>query len=94
MVVSKRISDISSSKERYDQNISYYKDALKHSGFDKISLPYSLTKEQEQDEIKKEKRKNKIIWLNPPYLMNIKMIVGNTFLKLLQHHSPKQHPMH
>ena len=28
--MSKRISDISSSKEIDDQNISYYKDALKH----------------------------------------------------------------
>ena len=30
--ISKQMSDISSSKEIYDQNISYYKDASKHSG--------------------------------------------------------------
>ena len=30
--ISKQMSDISSSKEIYDQNISYYKDALKDSG--------------------------------------------------------------
>ena len=39
--ISKRISHISSSKEIYDQNISYYKEALKHSGYDNIPLPYN-----------------------------------------------------
>ena len=41
----KWISDVSWSKEIYNQNISYYKDALKHSGYDTISLPYDPTQQ-------------------------------------------------
>ena len=50
---SKRISDISWSKEIYDQKIRIYKDALKHSGYDNISLPYNSTQQQGQDKIEK-----------------------------------------
>ena len=70
--MSKRISDISSSKEIYDQNISYYNDALKHSGYYSISLPYTPTQQQGQDKIKKEKGKRKIVWFNPPFSMWVK----------------------
>ena len=48
-----------SSKEIYDQSINYYKDALKHSRYDNISLPYNPTQQQGQDKIEKEKRKRK-----------------------------------
>ena len=92
--ISKQISDISSSKEIYDQNISCYKNTLKHSGYDNISLPYNPTEQQGQDKIKKEKRKCKIIWFNPPFSMNVKTNVGKAFLKLLQCHFPKRDPMH
>ena len=61
-VISKRISGISSSKEIYDQNISYYKDTLKQSGYDNISLPYNPTLQQGQSKTEKERRKCKIIW--------------------------------
>ena len=93
-VISKRISDISLSKEMYDQNISYYKDALNYSGYDNISLPYNPTQQQGQDKIEKEKCNHKIIWFNPPFSMNVKTNVGKTFLKLLQRHFSKRHPMH
>ena len=52
--ISKRISDISSSKEIYDQNISYHEDALKPSGCNNIFLPYNPT-QQGQKKIEKEK---------------------------------------
>ena len=88
------MSDISSSKETYDQNISYYKDILKQSRYDHISLPYKQTQQQGQDKTKKEKPKRKIIWINPPFFMNVKTNVGKTFLKLLQRHFTKRLPMH
>ena len=53
--ISKRISDISSSKEIYDQNIRYSKDVLKLSGYDNISLPYNPIQQQGQDKIEKKK---------------------------------------
>ena len=88
------MSDISSSKETYDQNISYYKDILKQSGYDNISLPYKQTQQQGQDKTKKEKPKRKIIWINPPFFMNVKTNVGKTFLKLLQRHFTMRLPIH
>ena len=63
----KYTSGISSSKEICDQNISYYKDHLKHYGFDNVSLPYNPTLEQGQDKIEKQKRKRKIISFNPTF---------------------------
>ena len=89
--IPKLISDISSSKAIYDQNISYYKDALRQSGYDNISLPYNPKQQQGQDKTEKEKRKRKIIWFNPPFSMNVEMNVSKRFLKFLQHHFPKQH---
>ena len=51
---SKRISDILWSKDIYNQNINYYEDALKHCGYDNISLPYSPAQEQRHDKIENE----------------------------------------
>ena len=58
--ISKRISVISSSKEIYDEHIGYYKDALKHSGYDNTSLWYNPTQQQGDNQIKK-KHQRKII---------------------------------
>ena len=73
--------------------IRYSKDVLKLSGYDNISLPYNPIQQQGQDKIEKEKRKRKIIWFNPPFSMNVKTNAGKTFLKLIQRHFPKRHPM-
>ena len=35
-----------------------------------------------------------MIWFNSPFSMNVTMKVGKTFLRLLQGHLPKLHPMH
>ena len=92
--ISKWISDISWNKDIYNQNISYYKDALKHSGYGNTSLPYNPTQQQGQDKIEKEKRKRKLVWSNLPFSMNVKTNVGKTFLKVLQRHFAKQHFTH
>ena len=52
--ISKRISVISSSKEICDEHIGYYKDALKHSGYDNTSLWYNPTQQQGDNQIKKK----------------------------------------
>ena len=52
--ISKRVSVISSSKEIYDEHIGYYKDALKHSGYDNTSLWYNSTQQQRDNQIKKK----------------------------------------
>ena len=69
-------------------------DILFYYLYDNIFLPYKPTQQQGQDKIEKEKRKRKIIWFNSPFSMNVKTNAGKTFLKLLQRHFPKRHPMH
>ena len=41
----------------------------------------------------KRKRNRKIIWYNPPYNMNLKTNIGKTFLKLIDKHFHKNHPL-
>ena len=93
--IAKRISDISSNKEIYDQNINYYKEALERSGYNNITLPYNPSQQQRQDDVEqREQRKRKIIWFNPPFSLNVKTSVGKKFLKLLTRHFPKSNPLH
>ena len=93
--IAKRISDISSNKEIYDQNINYYKEALERSGYNNITLPYNPSQQQRQDDVeKREQRKPNIIWFNPPFSLNVKTNAGKKFLKLLTRHYPKSNPLH
>ena len=93
--IAKCISDISSNKEIYDQNINYYKKALERSGYNNISLPYNPSQQQQHDNVEqREQRKRKIIWFNPPFSLNVKTNVGKRFLKLLTCHFPKGNPLH
>ena len=92
--IAKRISDISSNKEIYDQNINYYKKSLERSGFNNKPLPYNPSQQQHDDVEQREQRKRKIIWFNPPFSLNVKTNVGKRFLKLLTHHFPKGNPLH
>ena len=39
--------------------------------------------------IEKKRQKQKIVWFNPPFLMNVKTSVGQGFLKLVKKHFPK-----
>ena len=47
--------------KRCDEHIGYYKDDLKHSGYDNTSLWYNPTEQQGEDQIEKQKREHKII---------------------------------
>ena len=40
------------------------------------------------------KRRRRIVWYNPPYSKSVATNIGQEFLKLLQLHFPKQHPLH
>ena len=94
--INKRISDLCSSKEVYDESIGPYKDALNSSGFN-IDLNYAPTIDQNQqnvDHTEKKKRKRKIIWFNPPFSKSVETNVGKIVLKLVKKHFPKTHVLH
>ena len=89
--ISKRISEISSSKEIFDEAAPYYNNALKASGYKKriTYQPPETAAEQ-----KTQSRKRKVIWFNPPYSMNVKTNIARKFLQLLDNHFPTDHHLH
>ena len=63
-----------------ENNITIYEDPLKTSGFNE-SLHYVDEELNDANGEKKQKRKRKIIWFNPPYSMDVKSNVGETFFE-------------
>ena len=71
---------------------------MKSSSFDQ-TLAYDEQDERTSDSVNEKsnqtrKRKQNIIWYNPPYYMNVKSNVGKIFFKLLQKDFPPSHPMY
>ena len=88
--ISKSISEISSNEYIFNHEISYYENALKKSGYN-VSLKYTLTQNQDENNQQRKQRKWEIIWFKPKYSLNIKTNVGKLFLKLLDRHFPRAH---
>ena len=74
--ISKRLTSISCNKNSFDQTLTY----------DEQDKPASDSVNKENNQTRK--RKQNIIWYNPPYSMNVKTNVGKIFFKLLQQHFP------
>ena len=96
--ISKRLTSISCNENVFDRNIGIYITVLKISGFDQ-TLTYDELDEPTSGSFNEEskqtrKRKQNIIWYNPPYSMNVKTNVGKIFFKLLRKHFPPSHPMY
>ena len=68
-----------------------YQEALKKSGYE-FKLHYNPQKTNENK--KKHNRKRPVVWWNPPFSANVTTNVGAQFLKLLDKHFPKGHPLH
>ena len=82
--INRRLSTISSSKEVFDKAAPLYQDALKKAGYD-----FQLHFEEPINEGKggveggqqntKKKRKRKVIWFNPPLVMQLKLKLASNF---------------
>ena len=83
--VEKRLSNLSSSKEIFDQSKGYYQDALKKSGHNHI-LEYKPTINATP-----KNRKRNIIWFNPPFSKIVSTNIGKCFLQLINKHFPSNH---
>ena len=84
----KHLASISCNKNVFDRNVDIRQTALKNSDFDGI-ITYNDQSDQENnvnivEANQARKRKRAIIWYNPPYSVNVKMNIGETFFKLLQ----------
>ena len=92
-LIAKRIADISANEFIFNQPIPYYEGALKKSRYN-VSLRCSPTQDQDVNNQKREQRKRKTIWFNPPYSSNLKTHLGKMFLKLLDHHFARANKQH
>ena len=90
--IGRRISDISSSKELFNQAKPHYESALKQGGHDeKLMFTERKKPATHTTQNSRKNRQRNIIWFNPPYSMNIQTNIGREFLNLVDKHFPKNH---
>ena len=91
--VNHRLNANSSSKEMFDAAKGPYQEALTRSGHD-YTLSYS---EEESGRLAPRKRrrrkKNHIIWFNPPWCSSVTTNIGRRFLNLVDRCFPTAHPL-
>ena len=88
--INKRLTEISSDQDSFEQASPPYQQALDKSGYNhklQFKHPLNLTTNN-----KTRSRKRKIIWYNPPYSKNVSTDVGQTFLKIIDEEFPADHP--
>ena len=77
-MINRRISDLSSTEEEYNNAKGFYENALKRSGHN-----FKLTFEQPTEtKHPTRKRKRKILWYNPPFSRNVQTNIGKKFFAL------------
>ena len=86
-MISKRVSDIYFDGNHFNKAGPDYNTALEKCGFNE-SIKYS------PNQLKQRNRKRQIIWLNPPYSVNVKTSVCKLFMKLIDKHFPSHHRFH
>jgi hypothetical protein len=84
-MVNDRLSNLSSSKDKFVEHIHPYQEALKTAGY-KEKLEYIENKTTNK---KKRVRSRQVIWFNPPYSQSVKTNIGAQFLGLISKHFEK-----
>ena len=89
--VNKRLNVLSSNKEVFDQAKEVYQKALIESCFD-----YELYFDEDlkNNNPKKNKRKRKVVWYNPPFCRSVKTNLGKEFLRIVSESFPPSHKLH
>ena len=90
--INKRLTEISSDQDSFEQASSSYQQALDKCGYNhklQFKHPLNLTNNKNT-----RSRKRKIIWYNPPYSKNVSTNVGQSFLKIIDEELPADHPLY
>ena len=87
--IQKRLTTISSSENEFMEAWEEYQKALKDAGYSE-ELKYEP--EEHQKLKRKQNRRMKIIWFNPPCSKNVATNIEKEFFGLIRIHFPKQHP--
>ena len=90
--INKRLSQISSDKNSFNNTSAEYQGAIDSSGYNhklqfdhpSLSTPAS----------KPKSRKRKITRYNPPFSKNVKTNIGQSFLKIIDEEFPTSNPLH
>ena len=90
VAVNRRLSSLSSNQEMFNSVKDVFQESLENSGYNH-KLEYSPIIENPQGSRKNRRRKE--IWFNPPYSTEVKTNIGAKFLKLVDHHFPKNNPL-
>ena len=92
LAVEKRISDLCSSEEIFEQSKGHYQEALGKSGY-----TYQLKYNPSTTSTRRRNRRNrgrKVTWFNPPYSRSVETNIGKEFLRLIDIHFPEHDPLH
>ena len=92
IAVEKRLSNLSSDENTFNNAKVQYENALKLAGH-KADLKYNPDPNFGKSK-EKQKRKRNIIWYNPPFDKGVKTKIGNEFLKIIHEAFPPSHPLH
>ena len=89
--INKRLSEISSDRECFDNTKTVYQVALNTSGYN-----YNLSYKESHNDTQQSRRNRprNILWYNPPFSKNVKTNVGKCFLSLIDQHFPRSNPLH
>ena len=84
--INKRLSTLSSDKSTFDLAAPLYQKALDESGYhhklEYNPMPYNK---------RRNRKRQNILWFNPPFSKNVTTNIGDKFLNLLDHCFPKNH---
>ena len=86
--VNKRLNTISANEDVFRAAIPPYQEALRRSGYD-FELMFNPTNQH----LRRQSRKRKITYFNPPFSLNVKTNVGEIFFKALDKCFPHNHPL-
>ena len=81
--ITKRLSSLSSNKACFNQAAPLYQKALRDCGYQ-----HKLLYEPTEPTKKKNRKRNNILWYNPPYSKNVTNNSGHSFLPLIKKHFP------
>ena len=82
-MIGRRISDLSSNEQIFDQAAPIYNQALRNSGFLE-NIQFSKRNEEQR-----RHRRRKVIFYHPPWSNQIETKIGKSFLSLLDKHFPR-----
>ena len=87
--VNKRLSSISSNEQVFDLASPPYQEALRKSGYD-FTLNFEPPTASEN---RKQTRKRRVTWFNPPFSKNVHTNIGEKFLRLIDKNFPQNNPL-